>query len=328
MASEREQFRVLINRGDIKAADVPQALMDAGIAPDLGRWRGFIDNLLLWLGASAMAAGVLFFVAYNWEEMGRFAKFGLVQSLMVIAIGAYVFLARNERLAKASLFVASVLLGVLLALYGQTYQTGADPWELFATWAALMLPWTLIARFAPLWLLFTGLLNVAWLTYTDTFRPALGTVANYEQTALLGVFLLNGLALFLWERRLPHHGWLQDLWSPRLLALAVGIPATLLAIIAVTTSRGPALLYVALWAAFIGMLVWFYRHRRADLFMLAGVCFSGGALVMALLIEHVFDNYFQGGGQFLLMAVLIIAMGTGSAVWLRRTQRDLFKESQ
>ena len=34
----------------------------------------------------------------------------------------------------------------LLAFVGQTYQTGADAWQLFATWAALALVWALGRR--------------------------------------------------------------------------------------------------------------------------------------------------------------------------------------
>ena len=44
-----------------------------------------------------------------------------------------------------------MLVGGLLALIGQTYQTGADPWQLFALWALLALPWCLGARSDMLW---------------------------------------------------------------------------------------------------------------------------------------------------------------------------------
>ncbi len=40
---------------------------------------------------------------------------------------------------------------ILLAVYGQTYQTGADPYELFFGWAILIIGWVAISRFAPLW---------------------------------------------------------------------------------------------------------------------------------------------------------------------------------
>ena len=49
----------------------------------------------------------------------------------------------NRPAGKAALLAAALLTGGLLALIGQTYQTGADTFELFATWAALILPWVL-----------------------------------------------------------------------------------------------------------------------------------------------------------------------------------------
>ena len=329
MASEREQFLALVRRGDVTSSRLTQAMSAAGIAPGLGRWRAFIDNLLLWLGASALAAGVVFFVAHNWEAMGRFAKFALVQILMGVAVLSYVWFRQHERIGKASLFVASILLGVLLALYHQTYQTGADPWELFAVWALLIIPWALIARFAPLWLVFVTLVNVALMLYSATFTPRLPFLANDELTLALGLAVVNALALIVWEWRMPHHAWMQDYWSPRLLAVGVGVPATLLAIDAVISKfKSLDVLMLLAWAVFIALLVYFYRRRRADLFMLAGACFAIISVIVALLIDHVFDHLSDSSGMYLLMAVAIIAMGATAAFWLRRTQRPKFKEHQ
>ena len=55
----------------------------------------------------------------------------------------------------------SVLVGALLAVYGQVYQTGADAWQLFAGWAALIAGWAVAGRFVPLWMLVAVLTNVA-----------------------------------------------------------------------------------------------------------------------------------------------------------------------
>src|SRR3989449_7791101 len=118
--------------------DVRAALDMAGALPRAQHWRAFLDRLLLWSGAVALAAAVVFFIAHNWNDLGRFAKFGLVELPLVAAVLAYWRLGPERAAGKASLLVASVLLGATLALFGQTYQTGADTWELFANWAALM----------------------------------------------------------------------------------------------------------------------------------------------------------------------------------------------
>ena len=51
---------------------------------------------------------------------------------------------RGGRAGKAALLAASLFVGALLALIGQIYQTGADTFEMFAAWAALILPWVLV----------------------------------------------------------------------------------------------------------------------------------------------------------------------------------------
>ena len=54
--------------------------------------------------------------------------------------------------ARAPLALLALLgIGGLFAYFGQTYQTGADPWQLFAWWAALALPLCLGVRSDVLW---------------------------------------------------------------------------------------------------------------------------------------------------------------------------------
>lgn len=60
----------------------------------------------------------MFFVAYNWNEIGRFAKFGMVEALIALAVLAYWKFGVDTITGKLSLLLATILLGVLLALYG------------------------------------------------------------------------------------------------------------------------------------------------------------------------------------------------------------------
>jgi hypothetical protein len=56
-----------------KIADVRAALNVAGVLPGARGWRAFLDALLLWSGAVALAAAMVFFIAHNWNELGRYA---------------------------------------------------------------------------------------------------------------------------------------------------------------------------------------------------------------------------------------------------------------
>ena len=111
--------------------------------------------LATWLprGVAVLAAalgglGVVFWIAANWQTFGRFGRFALLEAFVVaMCIGAL-----WKPVARAPLgLVALLAIGALFAYFGQTYQTGADPWQLFAVWALLALPLCIAARSDVLW---------------------------------------------------------------------------------------------------------------------------------------------------------------------------------
>jgi uncharacterized membrane protein len=105
------------------------------------------------IGAAIAAAalgglGIVMWIAANWDSFGRAGRFGLLQGFIVImCIGALL-----RPAARAALgLLAFMAIGGLFAYFGQTYQTGADPWQLFALWAVLSLPLCLAVRSDVLW---------------------------------------------------------------------------------------------------------------------------------------------------------------------------------
>ena len=100
------------------------------------------------LAAALAGLGVVFWVAANWNELGRVGRFALLQAFVVaMCLGAA---ARPAARAPLSL-LALLGIGALFAYFGQTYQTGADPGQLFALWAVLALPLALAARSDVVW---------------------------------------------------------------------------------------------------------------------------------------------------------------------------------
>jgi uncharacterized membrane protein len=100
------------------------------------------------LGALLGGLGIIFWIAANWESLTRFGRFALLQALIVVMC-AGTALRPAARLPLA--VVALMATGGLFGFFGQTYQTGADPWQLFALWAALTLPLCLGVRHDALW---------------------------------------------------------------------------------------------------------------------------------------------------------------------------------
>jgi uncharacterized membrane protein len=100
------------------------------------------------LAAALLGLGLIFWVAANWETLGRFGRFALLQAaVLATGLGALGRSALRAPLALLGLLAT----GALFAYFGQTYQTGADAWQLFALWAALSLPLALGTRSDLLW---------------------------------------------------------------------------------------------------------------------------------------------------------------------------------
>ncbi len=319
MISTRNQLIDLIEHGYVNPEKIDAALSATKILPEGKEWLRFIDQLLLWLAGLAFAFAAMFFIAYNWDEMGRFAKFGMVEILIVVAVLVYWKLDQNKTGTKVALLMASIFLGVLLALYGQTYQTGADPWQLFFNWAFLMLPWAIIGRFPAIWILWITLLNISMFLYSMTFRGSIWFVFDSGVWVFWKLFIFNTIALAAWELLCSRWQWLDERWAVRLLAVASGVSITWMCIFAIFeshTSMSPGLVW-PLWM--IGMY-FVYRRLKQDLFMLAGIALSGIVVIISFMGKHMLHGLDAGG--FLLIAIMIIGMGAGAAIWLRNLHRE------
>ena len=283
-------------------------LRAAEMIPSPAQWRAFLGQLALWLGTLALAAAVIFFFAFNWQDMSRFTKFGLVEAAIVASLLALWRLDLDGMAGKAVLTLLSLLVGALLALTGQIYQTGADTFELFAYWAALLLPWVLISRFVPLWLIWLGILNLASFLYFSLRQDS--------EAFVWAPFLLNGVALIVWEA--AHRAglsWVDESWPPRLIAAASAAAASALIFWAIFDGRGSSaiLAFLAYSAWMAGLYVW-YRRIRSDLFMLAAGLLSLIVAVAAFLSDKMLGT---GDGAFLVIGLVVIGMSAVGAIWLK-----------
>ncbi|MCB2001982.1 MAG: DUF2157 domain-containing protein [Burkholderiaceae bacterium] len=300
--------------------DARAALRVAGVTPDARAWRHFLDRLLLWSGALSLAAAVVFFVAYNWTDLGRIARFAIVDVLVLVAVLGYGRLGADTAAGKACLLVASILLGALLALFGQTYQTGADTWELFANWAALMAPWVLMGRFAGLWMLWTAVANVAIVLYFQVFPGLFGVLFGTERVLWL-LFGFNTLALLTWEIAATRLDWLRERWAACLLATASGITVTMLAVHAIFDWRASSGLALPAYGIWLAAVYRQYRVRQRDLFVLSGACLS----IIVVIASLLGNNLVRGRGAalgYLMTAAAVIVLGVVLGRWLQQLARE------
>ena len=307
MSRYRGEVLDWLQAGHVPPGREQSALRAAGLVPDSAGWRVFLGQLTLWLGTLALGAAVIFFFAFNWDSLGRLAKLGLVEAAIAAALLACWRFDLDSMAGKAVLTLLALLVGALLALAGQIYQTGADTWELFAWWAALILPWTIAGRFAPLWLFWLALLNMAAGLYFS--------LGSSGETLLWILLALDSLAVAAWEAaNRSEIAWLRDSWPPRLAAIASGAMATGLAWWSIFDG-GPGF---AGWLAWMGLAFYWYRFVRLDLFILAGGVLSLVVTVAAFLSKSMLD----GGAGFLFIGLAVIGMSAGGAIWLNGLARE------
>lgn len=128
-------------------------------------------GLCLFSGAVAqILAAIIFFYAANWWNMDTALKLGiLMAALMVCAAGAALSGTGFQRSCWAT--AGAILSGVLFAVHGQIWQTGANAWELFALWTGLALVWALLTEADSAWCVTSVVAATAFWLWVDQTRP-------------------------------------------------------------------------------------------------------------------------------------------------------------
>ncbi|MGL5003127.1 MAG: DUF2157 domain-containing protein, partial [Casimicrobium sp.] len=196
-------LRTLAGTGALSANAFARARILAGIAPTRATWFTFLERVFVIGGAALASAALVCFIAYNWDALGRWFRFALFEgAVLLFAIGAMWFVSK-PLLSKAFAVLAYFALGGLLAFVGQTYQTGADTYQLFFAWAALGLIWCFAARWWGLWLVAFVVLQIGLLTWiTNDVALPFVKYADWRAYVAIGVSVAC-FALFYSLRNTP-----------------------------------------------------------------------------------------------------------------------------
>lgn len=350
MTQQRRTIDKLTAQGILPPEHANTAASHLGVYPTKRDWLVFFDKALLIIGVVALALALVFFIAYNWLYLGKAGKFALVEGALVLTIAAFALLAYRRKfklVQQLLLFIASIITGSLLALFGQVYQTGADTWQLFASWALLIVPWVVIARMPALWLLWLGLINAGLMLYTAVSTFFGVNYFNQAFVYLVTLTALNFIALNLWllwldkkptndkalinipskvPSKLPNNsastGSVLNVqigyhWSTYIVGLLNTYWATRLAIVDVNQSVSfTTIASILLWIAWGAFMFWRFYKARIDLLMLTYLCGSGVVVIMVWLANTLLRRWDSGG--FLVLALLLIALSSGAVIWLRR----------
>jgi uncharacterized membrane protein len=315
----REELDRLAQFHTLDEAGVEAMLALASARPGRAEGRQFLAQCLRIGGVLSLAAGLIFFVAANWSDIAVFGRFALVEFLLLACGALALWKPPPASLGRGALFLAFVATGALLALFGQTYQTGADVYELFLSWTLLGLLIALVAQWSLTTAVWMLVLNVSLLLYCG-WQPAGGVLwellgSNRMQPAdlVIGAAWLN-LLLWLaaeWWRPAAVPGWVR-----RLLVSCAFLFATWAGLLAVLGSGmlssvdrpapGFSIAPLALLAA-MALTVLLTLRRREDIYPLAVVMGCFIVVSTAWLADAISS---PDAGAFLLFALYLIVVST------------------
>ena len=310
----------------LDSAGVEVLLEVADARPGPGARRQFLAHLLRIGGLLSLAAGVVFFVAANWSEIAVFGRFGLLELLLVACGVLALFRPPPAFAGRAAMFLAFITTGALLALFGQTYQTGADVHELFLGWALLGLPLTVLANWSvssAAWLLVLNLalaLFCGWHPTGGLLWAMLGWHRFEPATVIIGVALINAALWFLFEylklEAVP--GWVRRIVIS--CAFAFGTWAGILGIV----DRDASPLVTLVLLVMMGVVALYSHRTRKDIYSLAVVL--GAFIIVSLAwMGDVMESW--NAGMPLVMALWLIVSSTGAGLLLAGTARSWREEA-
>lgn len=304
--------------GSVRAQGMNEAqrrelLALGGVGAEPPSLSAHLPLALIGLAGLLVGLGLIFAIAANWHGLSRTVQFGLLQA--AVAAGALGVIAAPR--LRMPLGLGCVLAtGALLAFFGQTYQTGADAWQLFALWAALILPMAAGVRADTVWSAWALVAVTAvslWMLAHTGHRWRAEPADLPAQ--LIGWALALGLAMALGSRFGQRFG--AGLWARRTAAcLAVAlVTATAVAALFGEHPTVHALLALLVLTAAAGAAS---RPAAFELFTLSASALGLNVVLVGGLVRWLFDGPSHGDGieKFLLLglAAAVLLAGTVGAV--------------
>ncbi|WP_374581665.1 DUF2157 domain-containing protein [Pseudoduganella sp.] len=261
-------------------------------------------------GAALLGLGIMFWIAANWDILGRFGRIVLLQGVLAASLlTAWHFPIWRSMAA----LLALLSIGALFACLGQTYPTGADPWQLFALWAILALPLCLAVRNDVVWM--------PWLLVAQLAIQLCVEQSSARYAPRIGPHLAGWLAaLAVAAAMMPHFRPLtgSGLWSLRLATLTV-LGVVTASCIRLSTSN------TALWLAtpILGVSALATAEmENTDLPTVAMLALGFDVAFSALVASLVLSGRAGLFGSMLIIALVVVAVFAATAQFLMKLHRD------
>ncbi|MEQ8673216.1 MAG: DUF2157 domain-containing protein [Aggregatilineales bacterium] len=318
------RLTVLADEGVLSLEAWERACAIAGHTPTVRDWRVMINRALLVVGIIFIIAGILFIGAYNATAPPPWVPLVGLQVAIVITTIATWFFGIEGLVGKMAMLVGSMLVGALLAVIGQEYQTGANAYEVFLIWAVLISGWVVYTRWGPLLLVWWVLMNLGLTAYWSQ------EWGWSNEPILLALIVLNAVGLAIWEYGNQREvEWLEARWIPRLMALVTMGMEVYFMLLFMFSGYVEGVLYAALptYGILLALLLYGYTHVERDLFMLALGGLSVVIITTAGIVWIVNKANYGYNGDILSMGCLILPTAgsiiLGETYWIISTINEI-----
>lgn len=293
---QREDIHIIGRHSNLTEKRIAKALKE-NVYNDRETWQKFFQLFFISLGVGFTVSGIVFFFAYNWADLHKFVKIGLTEGVLIATTILVLLPKINGNIRNIILTGASVLVGVLFAVFGQIYQTGANAYDFFLAWTVFVTLWVLVSNFAPLWLLYLVLINTTFILYSQQVAKDWSEVFICSLLFIINVTVLIS-AIFWGKKKIPN-------WFLNTVALASISYSTIGVVIGIFDKHQvtfPILISITAIAFALG--IWHGLKTKSG-FYLSVIPFSLIIIVSAFLIK-----ISDGEMMFLLVSLFIIASVT------------------
>ena len=294
---EQQDIHIIARNSNLSEETI-DVILKENIYNSKENWEKFLQLFFISLGIGFTISGIIFFFAYNWDELHKFVKIALTEGLLFVST-LLIFLPRiNLTVKKIFLTGSSILVGVLFAVFGQIYQTGANAYDFFLAWTVFIGIWTLISNFAPLWLIFLLLINTTFTFYVEQVGVNWSIIQIYGS-----LYLINSTfcLLFISLSKLKKISFAPN-WFLNILSLVSIFFSTTTIILGIFDSFEFMFLLVLVASIFLYSYGIWIGNKEKNSFYLSIIPFSVIIICSALLIKISDDEV-----MFLMVGIFIVS---------------------
>ena len=293
---QREDIYVIGEQGNLTEKEIAKALKE-NVYNNKEAWQKFFQLFFISLGVGFTVSGIIFFFAYNWADLHKFVKIGIVQGLVIVTTILALLPKINTNLRNIILTGASVLVGVLFMVYGQIYQTGVNAYDFFLAWTVFVTLWVVVSNFTPLWLLYMVLINTTFILYSQQIAKDWSGISIFATLFIFNtIVLISAIILSKYKKAANIPNWFLNI---------IGLSCIAYATIGIITGifdkyEFSFLILLLSTAGAFASGIW-YGLKTKNGFYLSAIPFSFVIILSALFIK-ISDKF----GMYLFISIFIV----------------------